>query len=70
MSGYIPHTCFRVGEVFVHSRLYRRVSTTHLGVFLFQAEDWFRDRTQTAGRQGGAAHPGLYDAHEHLHTGQ
>lgn len=36
---------------------------------MFQAENWIRDRAQTTGGQGGAAHPGLYNAHEYLHTG-
>lgn len=54
----------------MHSWLYQHALITHLGVFSFQAEDWFRDRSQTAGRQGGAAHPGLYDAHKHLYTGE
>lgn len=44
--------------------------TAPLGVLWFQAEDRLCDRAQAAGRQGGAAHPGLHDAHEHLHTGE
>ena len=32
-------------------------------LLLFQAEDWFCDGSQTTGGPGGAAHPGLNDAH-------
>lgn len=42
---------------------------TCLVMLLLQPKDWFRDWPQTIGRQGGAAHPGLHDAHQHLHTG-
>lgn len=37
---------------------------------LFQAEDRFCDWSQTSGGPSGAAHPGLHDAHQHLHTGE
>lgn len=39
-------------------------------VLCLQAQNRFCDRSQTAGRQGGAAHPGLHNAHKHLHTGK
>lgn len=35
-----------------------------------QPEDRLRDRPQAADRQGGAAHPGLHHAHQHLHAGE
>lgn len=40
-----------------------------LCVFWFQAEDRFRNWSQTACRPRGASHPGLDDAHQYLHTG-
>lgn len=36
---------------------------------MFQPQNWLRDRAQTTGGQGGAAHPGLYNAHKYLHAG-
>lgn len=38
--------------------------------YLGQVADWFRDGAEAVGGSGGSAHPGLDDAHQHLHTGQ
>lgn len=38
-------------------------------VVLLQAQNRFCNWSQAAGGPGGAAHPGLDDAHQHLHTG-
>lgn len=54
-----------------HAELHQHVYVfDYLPVCVFQAEDRFCNRSQTAGRQSGAAHPGLHDAHKYLHTGE